>query len=463
MTNPMFPFGTPTAPPETAPAPVEASRTEDIYLKKLEEKIAQAESREAELQRKLTESTNTATTMMLMSQMQREQDLRRDLEESRREQMRPMDPFGGLTPGMAGMGGIAPTPLTMPPMPEPAPRDDGGMKELIKILAERAFAPPPPPPPQQDPMQMFMAMMAMMEKLKPSGPAPEVVALTTKMELMAQKVEEKLSGSGTKTLKDQLADLVAMRQAMEVLGGGGDQPSTIEMLAQNADGILKGVAEVVQAARTGPAPQPQPMPVPVRRLPPPPQQQMVQQQIPRQVQQQVPPPAPQPPKKVEPPAGALAALAIMEAADPENDQEIVSAFTQVLQELSNAAEPFPTTLRRLLNAFHQADVKQDIYAIVKTMFFGLGKKVPHAVVSKVTEILHRHYTQLHAALFNGEERRLEDAEDESMPASQVAGTGPTANGATDGDEDEDEDSGEDSDEDEVEEEDEEDEEAALAS
>jgi hypothetical protein len=97
------------------------------------------------------------------------------------------------------------------------------------------------------------------------------------------------------------------------------------------------------------------------------------------------------------------------------------------------------------------------------MFFGLGKKVPHAVVSKVTEILHRHYTQLHAALFNGEERRLEDAEDESMPASQVAGTGPTANGATDGDEDEDEDSDEDSDEDEVEEEDEEDEEAALAS
>lgn len=441
--------------PAAPSAPAEPSRTEDMYLKRLEEKIASADAREAELQKKLQESTNMATTMMLMQQMQREQDLRRELEAAKTKAAMPppADPFG-----MNVLGGMAPTPspFAAPPPPPPPPPQDDSMRDLIRILAEKALTPPPPPPPpppQRDPMEMMMAMMAMFEKLRPSGPPPEVVALTTKMEAMAAKVDEKLSANGTKTLKDQLADLVAMRQAMEVLGGGGNEPSTLEMLAQNADGILKGVAEVIAAGKGG-APQPQAIPVPLPRPRALPSQSVP---VPRP-QAAAPAPAPRPApaaqaaqEKREPPAAAIVNLEIMEKAAADADQEVVSAFVNVLQALLQADEPFSTTLKRLINAFTQAEVEQDIYAITKTMFFGLGKKVPHGVVLKVSKILHKHYTAIHAALFNGEERRLEDAVDEGGE-SQVAPTATTANGATDAaeDEDEDDDASDDEDDDESE-------------
>lgn len=431
--NPFASFPQMPAEPAAPAAPVEPSRTEDIYLKRLEEKIAAADEREAELQKKLHESTNMATTMMLMSQMQREQDLRRELEDARSERSRPPmnDPFAGLGAGLAGMGGMAPPSmnhLNMPP-PEPAPRDDS-MKELIKILAERAFAPPPPPPPQRDPMEMMMTMMTFMEKLKPAGPSPEVVALAAKVEAMASKVEEKLAGSGTKTLKDQLADLVAVRQTMEALSGGGNEPSTLEMLAQNAEPILQGVANIISAGKGGQPLMPEPVPVP-RRLPPAPAPvpraaPRPVQQAPQQVQQQV---QVQQQKKADPPGGALAALAIMENAPADSDQEIISAFVQALQELANAGEPFATMFKRLLNALQQSDVMQDIYAIVKTMFYGLGKRVPHKTTDKVAKVLHRHYTDIYKALFGGVERRLEDADD--VATGSQAPVEVTANGATD--------------------------------
>jgi hypothetical protein len=263
---------------------------------------------------------------------------------------------------------------------------------------------------------------------------------------------------------EELAEKIAkMKQLSEILGGGmgggGGSRDIVSALLENADTVGAGVAKMLQAygaskaiatQSAAPAGPPAGGYPPVMGLPggapaySPPQLAGVPQVDPRMAQAQAmmeeatstPPPEQKP---MNPPERAVAALDTIAKTDDE--ETIVNAFIEYLKSMNESEFPlFQKQLERILQAFQEADEREDIYTLCKHLWIALNLKPEKAAAKKLAVVVTKWYPLIHKSFF-GEARLL--PEETVMPDVQqalAAADGQASMGEDEGDdEDEDED------------------------
>ena len=393
-------------------------------LRKLDDEAAESKKRAEDYQQQLREAKDAQTTFLLMQQFQKEQDLRRELEERRRMEMDRLN---------------APPPMPMqmlpPPMPMELPREDSSatiakafseqqtrMMEIM--LAGMANNKPAAPAPQKDAAEWLVPFMSQMNAqaiqqqqanqqmlvgIMQSNQQFMQALLTrenpTEKLLLAQMQEVKAAANAPKADElESFADkLQKMKMVSDMLGGGGGGATSLlgELLA-NAESIGEGAAKIISAANTAKAPAPQPALNGAPRqaaLPPAPRA------VPAQQATQDAPQAPP-----APPEGALTALGgVISGVEQENDQAVVENVVSLIGALSEGAEPFPRMAQRLLNAFKDVEDPDELFTFAKSLWIVCGQKADKAQVKQVAGILAKWYSEIHQQIF-GEPKSLDGVE-----------------------------------------------------
>jgi len=415
-----------------------SDRATDYLLRKLDEDASSAKRRADELQEKLRTEKDSQNMFLLMQQFQKEQDLRRELENQKQQAVQQMQQMQMMS--------MTPPPMPMPVIDPPKPDTSA---EMVKALAENqarmmetmmSGLRQPPPPPQKDAAEWlipFISQMNQQAQVQQQANQQMLVGImqanqqfmqamlqkespVEKM-LMAQLQEVKAEARAPKgdDMEDFAEKLQKMKMVSDMLGGGGGGGgSLISELLSNAEAIGEGAAKIIAASKNQVTLPAQPSGPMLNGAPP---------------QQALPPAGPQ--QIVPPPAVVEAVARLEEAAKNSDDQGIVTEVLNVIRGLIDAGMPHANMGNRLLNAFKDMDDEAEMFTFAKSMWIVAGKKVDKALAKVVAAVLVKWYTDIHEQLFGkpraiGEEIVVEAAEE------------------TDEDEDEDEDSeDEDSDED----------------
>ena len=378
-----------------------SDRATDYLLRKLDEDAAAARKRADELQERMRVEKDAQTTFLLMQQFQKEQDLRRELEDRKRAEMERAN-------AAAAMPMMPPQMFMTPPEP---PRIDSGA-EMVKAMAENQakmmeamMVGMRPTAPQKDAMEVMLpfisamnqqmmqqqqANQAMLMQIQQSNQQFMQVLLTrenpVEKMLLAQIQEVKASANAPK--EDEMESfankLQKMKMVSDMLGGGGSAPSLIGELLANAESIGEGAAKIIAASRSKVVlPDAPPTSEMMNGVPP-----------------ALPPGPTQPSQPTPPPEAVLKSLdAIVPAAETQNDQEIVTAVVDLVRGYIDAGEPFSKIGQRLLNAFKEMEDPEEMYTFAKTLFTMVGRKPDKAVCKTVAATLVKWYEVIHEQVF----------------------------------------------------------------
>lgn len=403
-------------------------RATDYLLRKLDEEASQARKRAEELQEKLRSEKDAQTTFLLMQQFQKEQDLRRELEERKAKELDKMREPPPPPPPMFPPQMFMPP----PPPPPPEPRIDSGT-EMVKTLAENQAKmmeamlngmKPQPPPPQKDAMEVMLPfitamnqqMMAqqqsnqqMLVQIQQANQQFMQVLLTrenpVEKMLLAQIQEVKASANAPK--EDEMESfankLQKMKMVSDMLGGGGSAPSLIGELLANAEAIGEGAAKIIAASKSQ---------VVLPKAPP--------QMAGAPTAGALPPGQPQQP----PPVPEIVTQKLNElelAAGKQDDQEVVTAVVDLIRGYVESPEPFNRVGQRLLNAFKDMEDPEEMYVFSKTVFTVVSRKPSKAVVKVVAETLIKWYSVIHEQVF-GTAKALGGTEEVAVEATDAEST-----------------------------------------
>ena len=444
--------------PAAPQAPQTLDRATEYLLQKLDKDAEEAKKRADELQEKMRQASDAHTAFLLQQQFQKEQDLRRQIEdERRREQDR-----------MAAAAIPSPAAPLMPPMPfptilPPEPRDNtaaefakalsesqGRMMELMIAAMNKPVPMPPPPPAQKDVAEWIVPLMTQMNQQMTQQQQAQQQMLVGIMQanqqfmqalitrespelkfMMAQLQEVRAAANTPKADEmESFADkLQKMKMVSDMLGGGGGTNVLSELLA-NADAIGEGAAKVIAAAKGGTEAKPEqlalkgvPAPAPVQRqLPAPaaPQAQTAQQ----------PPPVP--------PAALEGLNHIVQGVENNEDQLVVNGLVSIIQGFSQDEHlANQTTGRRILAALKNAEDEGELYTLAKNLWIVTGQQYDRRIAKVVAAILAKWYSPIHEQIFGspkelevdlpeedeGEEvDRGEEIEDEGGPSAGAGNT-----------------------------------------
>jgi hypothetical protein len=380
-------------------------RATDYLLRKLDEEATQARKRAEELQEKMRSEKDAQTTFLLMQQFQKEQDLRRELEERKArelEKSREPPPAPMFPPHMF----MPPPP---PPPPEP-PRIDSST-EMVKTLADNQTKMmeammtgmrQPPPPPQKDSMEVMLPFIsamnqqmmqqqqqnqAMMLQIQQQNQQFMQALLTRenpveKMLLMQlQEVKAEARAPKGDEMEEFANKLQKMKMVSDMLGGGGSAPSLIGELLANAEAIGEGAAKIIAASKSKVVLPNQPSAIagaPTAGAP---------QALPAGT----PPPVPD---------VVTQKLNELEAAAAKgDDQEIVTAVVDLVRGFVESPEPFNRIGQRLLNAFKDMEEQEELFVFSKTLYTVVNRKPSKETVRVVADTLAKWYSVIHEQVF----------------------------------------------------------------
>lgn len=394
----------------TAYAPMD--RSTDFLLKKLDEEAGDAKRRAEALQDQLRETKDAQATFMLMQQFQKEQELRRELEDRKGREMERQSAMHAM---------YAAPPSAPVVIPEP-PRADSGA-EMAKAFAESqakmmeammngiaAARNVPAPAPQKDAAEWlvpFLAQMNQQQQAQQQANQQMIVqimqnnqqfmqALITRESpelkfLMTELKEVKAAANAPKgdEMEDFADKLSKVKMVSEMLNGGNANSggsSLIGELLANAEAIGEGAAKIISASKsrvvlpTTPALSGVPT---ARTLP-------VSDTATANAAPQMPPL----------PDGILSYLdALDEAAKSKNDQQIVDAVTSILSTLMEAPEPYPRMAQRFVLAFRNMDDAEEMYTFAKTLFTVGNRKADKDTCKAVAAVLVTWYEVIHEQMF----------------------------------------------------------------
>jgi hypothetical protein len=428
-------FGTSTS------APQDSATT--YLLRKLDEDAAEAKRRAEEYQTQLREAKDAQQVFMLTQMHQREQDLRKELEEKRDREVARL----AVVP--------APVPTAMPPMPmmppmplfapEP-PKPDTSMADMVRALSEQQSkmmeamvlaTRPVPPPPQKDTAEWLVPFISQMNAQAQAQAQANQQMLMTVMQsnqqfmqamltrenpmekfLLMQVQEVKAAANAPKAdaVEDFADKLQKYKMVGDMLGGGGGGSLLTELLA-NADTIGAGAAKVIDSMKGGGAGLAGAPTAAVRQ-----EQQVLaggpaQPKLPAAAQGQANGEFPPPSESV---LKAHKALAI--AVEKRDDEATAGAFLAFVKEMVTAQEPYASMGRRLMTAFQQAEDEGELYTLAKNLWIVVGEKPMRPQAKYTARVLAEFYSALHEQIF-GEARTLpedEDAGEEGDEEGEVA-------------------------------------------
>ena len=407
-------------------------------LKRLDDDAAEAKRRAEDYQQQLREAKDSQTTFMLMQAFQKEQDLRKELDEQRQMLMRKLE-----TPPPVAM-----PPMAFPPMPlfppEP-PKVDTSMADAMRAMSEQSAKTlevlatalrPAPVAPQKDTSEWLVPFMAQMNQQAQAQAQQQQQMMMTIMQNQAaqqaasaesqrqasQQMMQLMMGkesSVEKILMMQLQEVKAqanspkedelesfadklqkMKMVSDMMGGGGGGSILTELLA-NADTIGAGAAKIIDAAKGHAG------------LAGAPTAQVAQEQ--RQIAG-----APALPAAAQGDAFPAPSTAVMEAhkafakaVDDRDDTATANAFLGFLKEMVTAQEPYASMGQRLMKAFQQADDEGELYTLAKNLWIVVGEKAMRPHAKYAARIFAENYTALHQSIFDSARTLPEDEELES--------------------------------------------------
>lgn len=408
--------------PAPAPAP-RAEVTPSVIMEKLLDRALQAADREREeydRKRKMLEEKQArgeidhGQLMYLMSQLQPPKQV--DPAELRRQLREELNAAAPPQPVAAAPAGNLGTFFDAPKGPDPVIEKLMGQVESLNAkLMEMASKPP-----QQgaDPLDTFAKMMALMKSQEKPDPLRDMLAqLTLKQLTEPQK---------PKGLADVIAEIRMMKEAGALLGGGESAPPSfgetvvevIGAVAENADkigdllgklrgGAVKGAIRESMQKKQG-----------QRQLAP------GQQQSQSQAQQQY---------NIEK-ATAEAFISMLKLLDdPQSGDDVIAeSVIAVISQLREEQDPRGKLVSdSVIKKFNEANTRMDLQEMVLRFFHWVGanKMRTEPRVTRLTALLHTHYSTIFGLLNNGAEKVLSDAQpaQDAQPAEPA--TAPAAEGA----------------------------------
>jgi hypothetical protein len=415
------------------PAPAPQFDPATAYLlKKLDEESEGAKRRADDLAVELKKAQDAQTQFLLMQQMQRENDLRRDLEERKIREMERAQ--------QTALAASMPPP--MPTILPPEPKSDG-TAELVRALTEsnarvfevmlaRTNQPAPVAPQQKDAAEWVLPLISQMQQQAMAQQQANQQMLVQIMQGNQQFMQALVTRESpeVKLLRDELREVRAAANAPkgddieefaekfqklkvvgELMGGGGGAATTglIDSLVANADTIGAGVAKIIAAAKPTPR-LPMRAPTPMAGAP-------------IQTQQALPPGQPQqqaaPPPK---PEVAIAHLAAASEAALAGDQEqkVIDEVVSMVQSLMGLPHPFPTIGRKVLEALKQVKDHDDLFSVAKHLWVATGQEIDKKAARAIADVFYKWFPLVHQSLF-GEMRYLDGQSEEMFAAIMAAG------------------------------------------
>jgi hypothetical protein len=322
----------------------------------------------------------------------------------------------GRNPQPSGFDGFDLTPVT--------PREDPGMAAIAKMMEQQsammnnllttllanASRPPPPLPPAAPGMDLA-SIIALAKSLAPT-PAPESALGSKLMEAAIMKMlapPEK-----PKSIPETLKEIMALREASEVLGGQPEEKplSAAEVIVaaiENAPKIGEAVGNILANIPRAPT---------LKRPAP-----AAAQTVPAQTRAAAAQPGAQPaPKKTPaPPMPAEAQQAFVKLQSETDEQEIVNDIFAILTSYHGMQDPsgtWPLAAKKLMESFQKCDTRAEIRGVVTNLFVWSGAKriMTEEIVERITQVLHAHYSEIFSAMTGGQEKKLADAEGAETPA-----------------------------------------------
>lgn len=413
--------GAPTATP-AAPSPG-FDRATEYLLTKLDRDAEDAKKRADELQEQMRRASDSHTQFLLQQQFAKEQELRRQIEDERRN--------AALAASIPPPAPAAP-PMPFPMIAQPDPQvnmaaefakanaeSQKSMMEMMVAVLSRPQPTPPPPPAQKDAAEWlvpFMAQMnqqALQQQQQQQAMLMQVMqanqqfmqALVTRespeLRLIVEQMREVRAAASTPKEDDLgsfLQKVQMMREASEILSPSAPTNLLGDLLA-NADAIGAGAAKVIAAAKSNPpggaglsgAPSAQ---RPAHAAP----------QLPA-AQGAAPAERPAIPA---PPQEALDRLqAVVNGITVDDDQAVVNGVIELVRALNAAPEPYPAMGRRILTAFQNAEDEGELYTLAKNLWTILGQQFDRPSAKAVAKVLARWYSVIHQQVF-GEPKSLAD-------------------------------------------------------
>lgn len=404
-------------------APPQQDSMTNFLIQKLDRDAEEAKKRAEALQEEMKKASDAQTTFMLMQNFQREQELRREIEERR---MHAIDRARNEAMMAAAP---APTPVpVMPPMPfpviTPEPQNNGTaeiakamnesqtrMMEIMLAAMNRPQPVAPPPPATKDVSEWLIPFIAQMNQqsqqqaqaqqqmmMQQQNQTVQILqAMLTRenpMEkiLLAQLQEVKAAANAPKA--DELESFADKLQKMKMVSdmlGGNSGPGFLSELLANADTIGAGAAKVIAAAKTQ-------APAGLNGM--------------RPGAPAAAPALPAPQASASgatPPEEALEQLSLITAGvESENPQQIVNGVAEYLKVMFAQPEgtPYPAIARRLLGAFQNAEDEGELYTFAKNLWKQVGAQHEKHVVKNVAGVLAHWYSEIHEQLF-GTPRELD--------------------------------------------------------
>lgn len=433
-----LPMGGPVAPQPSygfagMPAAAPTNPANDYWVRKLDEDAAEAKKRAEKLEEQLSQAKDAQTNFMLMQALQRENDLRRELEAQKREAIE--------RASRAEQFAAAPPPAFAPPMPmfapEP-PRADAtsevlkavveGQNRLFEALLAKNTAPAAPAP---DPMTNMLPFIAQLNQqsqaIQQSNQQMLVQIMQSNQQFMqtllaGQLQEVKAAANAPKA--DELETFAEKLQKMKMVsdmlgGGGGGGTSLIGELIANSESIGAGIAKVIESAQPKPANAPAQLngaPQPAGALPAP---------------------------KGPPEPIAKAHAKIVAAVKAQDDERMIVESIEMIRALTEMPEPFPKLAERLLNAFKSMEDPAEMYVFAKSFWELAQAKPEKALVKALADCLVRWYDVVHEQLFGAKKElgaaesttgESEETDDESDDESDETDDGTEESGETAGEE-----------------------------
>ncbi len=435
----------------TPPAPTQFDKATEYLFKRMDDEAAAAKQRAEKLSEELAKAKDAQTTMMLMAQLQRENDNRRDIEErrmqefQRQQQAQAMQAFQMQAPAYAPAVEVLPK---VDPATEMIKAFAESQSRMMEALMVRLAAPAPVPAPvqqkdatewlvpflgqmnqqamqqQQANQQMLLGVMQSNQQFMQAlvtRESPEVKLIRDEL----REVRQQANAPKGDEVEDFAEKLQKMKVVGEMLmgggGGGGGGGGLIDSIIANAETIGAGVAKIVSAARPsvqlpqrpqfngGPVQQ-------VQALPPAPQEAQPQAQQPQQ-QEPLPPPT----EAID----ALNAAAAAALAEPRDDQKAIDSVVAMVTALKALPHPYPRIGDRILEAFKQVEDDDDLFSVGKHLYVAVNQKIDKRAARAIADVFYKWFPLIHMTLF-GETRFLVGQSEEEFNRLMSEGLPQTA-------------------------------------
>lgn len=418
-----------------AQPPPQFDRATEFMLKRLEDESNASKARNEKLDEELRQAKDSQTQFILMQQMAREQDLRRELEQQKMQALAQANQPPPMLPAPV----IMPEPPRLDPAIELAKVNAESSSRLLEAVLVKAMTPPPqpaPPPPQKDMMEWFLPFMAQMNQQNQQMQQQANQMMVQMMQSQAQFLQSMATRESPelKLLREELKEVRANANAPkaddvedfadklqkfkmvgEMLGGGGGGggPGLLDSLLANADTIGEGISKVL-AARSGTAPVTQ-QPV-----------QAVQQPALPAPQLAAPPPQPTAiPSGATPPADVKALLdSAADKALKGDEQNAIVDVMNLVQKMMSAPAPFPAYAERIVNALNTVEDEDDLYAMCKHLWVFMAQKPNKPAAKAMAVAIAKWFPLVHENLF-GEKRYLVGQSEEEFGKLMEAGNAPS--------------------------------------